>query len=122
AEVGTWCGALVDGVVAPPDRRSGTVIPWLEEPAVLRQVRVGACGKVKTTGPPLPAVHLRDAHLDPPSARVRVVRGIDPAHPLPARHRGDLVPQVLDLRLGSHQSCRKILVHARLTPHISQLM
>ena len=33
-------------------------------------------------------------------ARVRVLRGVDPAHPFPARHRGGLVPQVLDLLRG----------------------
>src|SRR6266566_9577860 len=99
-----------------PDRRSGAVVHWLEEPAVLRQVRVGACGEVETAGPSLSALHLRDAHVDPSSARVRVLRGVDPTHPFPTRHRGDLVPQVLDLLRGSCQSCRKILGHARLWP------
>ena len=89
---------------------------WLEEPAVLRQVRVGACGEVETAGPSLPALHLRDAHVDPSSARVRVLRGVDPTNPFPARHRRDVVPQVLDLLRGSCQSCRKILWHVRLRP------
>src|SRR6266487_1797853 len=97
------------------------VVPWLEEPAVLRQVRVGARGKVETAGPSLPALHLRDAHVDPSSARVRVLRGVDPTHPFPARHRGDLVPQVLDLLRGSCQSCRKIRGHARLWPILDPL-
>ena len=34
-----------------PDRRSGAVVPCLEEPAVLREVRVGACGEVEPAGP-----------------------------------------------------------------------
>ena len=102
---------LLSGRLPPSmcvDRRSGPVVPWLEKPAVLRQVRVGACGEVETTGPSLPALHLRDADLDPSCARVWVLRGVDPAHPFPARHRGDLFPQVLDLLRGTCQSCRKI--------------
>ena len=104
-----------------PDRRSGAFVSWLEELAVLRQVRVGACGEVETAGPSLPALHLRDAHVDPSSARVRVLRGVDPTHPFPTRHRGDLVPQILDLLRGSCQSCRKILGHARLWPILGRL-
>ena len=50
-----------------------------------------------------------------------VSRGVDPAHPFPARHRGDLIPQVLDLLRGSRQSCRKILGHARLRPVLGHL-
>ena len=60
------------------------------EPAVLRQVRVGACGEVETAGPSLPAVHLRDAHVDP-LTRLRVsgvLRGVDPAHPFPSAPSG----------------------------------
>jgi len=72
---------------APPSRSE------LEEPAVLRQVRVGACGEVKTAGPSLLALHLRNAHVDPSPARVRLLRGVNPTHPFPTRHRGDLVPQ-----------------------------
>ena len=99
----------------------GRSFPWLEEPAVLRQVRVGARGEVETAGPSLAARHLRDAHVDPSAARVSVLRGVDPAHPFPARHRGDLVPQVLDLPRGSSQSGRKILGHARLWPILGHL-
>ena len=77
--------------------------------------------RLKQQGRLFPALHLRDAHLDPSSARVRVVRGVDPAHPFPARHRGDLVPQVLDLLRGSCQSGRKIPGHARLRPFPAHL-
>src|SRR5579862_4611208 len=103
------------------ERRSGAVVPWLEKSAVLRQVRVGACGEIETAGPSFPALHLRDAHLDPSCARVWVLRGVNPAHPFPTRHRGDLVPQVLDLLRGSAQGCRKIPGHARLWPILGHL-
>ncbi len=50
------------------------------------------------------------------SERVGVLRGIHPAHPFPTRHRGDVVPQVLDPLRRRCQGGRKILWNARLRP------
>src|SRR5207237_4246100 len=72
----------------------------LHELAAPGQARVGACGEVETAGPPLPVLHLRDAHLDPSLPRIGIRGRIDPADPLPARHRCDRGPEVLDLVRG----------------------
>jgi hypothetical protein len=101
---------------SPTARLNQGPLVWLEKPAALRQVRIGASGEVETAGPSLPAHQFRNAHVDPSSARVRVLRGLDPAYPFPTRHRGDVAPQVPDLLRGSVQSGRKILRDARLRP------
>src|SRR6185312_16293963 len=69
----------------------------LGELAAPRDVRVGARGQVEAARSALAVVQLVDAHLDPPPSGVRVLRRTQPAHPLPPRHRRDVVPDLLDL-------------------------
>ena len=64
----------------------------LDEPAVLRQVGVGAGRKVEAAGPSLPALHFRDGYVDASFARTRVLGCVDPANPFPARHRRNALP------------------------------
>ncbi len=73
----------------------------LEKPAVSRYVRVGTGGKVETARPSLPAVHLRNADLDPSFARVTVSGRVDPANPFPTRHGRNAFPENLDLLRAS---------------------
>jgi MFS family permease len=57
--------------------------------AVPRQVWVCACREVKATRPSLPQPKLRNTNLNTPVAGLRVLGGIYPVHPFPARHRTD---------------------------------
>src|SRR5215469_4164612 len=71
------------------------------EYAVLRQVWVGACCEIEAAGPSLTRSKFRDTDFDASFAGLKVLGGIDPAHPFPARHRSDVLPQLEDIgRVG----------------------
>ena len=70
--------------------------------------------RLKQQGRRFPLFSFETLHLDPSSACVGVLRRVDPTHPLPTCHRGDLAPQGLDLLRGSDQGCREILGHSWL--------
>ena len=113
--------AALSGLDPARPTASTTCSGDVDELAVLREVRVGARGKVETAGASLPALHLRDGYLDPPLPRIRVLGCIDPANPFPARHGRNLLPEVLDLLRSSCERCRKIRRHVGFRPFFARL-
>src|SRR5438034_3523452 len=122
---GSWCALLVRGVILgslpAPGRKAHSShmpgrSPWNDQLAALRKVGVGACGEVEATRPALPALHLGDADFDPSPTRIGVAGRVDPSDPFPARHRRDVLPQLLDLLRGGSEGRLKILRDLRLRP------
>src|SRR5215472_12111626 len=121
---GSWRGLPVRGVILGSlptgcgARSSHTPggSSRINQLAVLRKVRVGARGQVKTARPALPALHLCDADLDAALARAGIPGRIHPPNPLPARHRRYIVPQFLDLIRRRSEGGPKITWHLWLRP------
>src|ERR1700747_3158377 len=121
---GSWRGLLVRGVIPgslPAGRRARSPhtpgrSSRIDQLPVLRKVRVGARGQVETARPALPALHLRDADLDAALARAGIPGRIHPPNPLPARHRRDVLPQLLDLVRRRSEGGLKITWHLWLRP------
>ncbi len=90
--------------------RASRSLPLLERSGSVHAARL------KQQGLRLPLLHLRDAHLDPSFARVRVAGRVDPANPLPSRHRRDVAPDALDLPRSRIKRRSEIRRHARLGP------
>src|SRR5208337_3228487 len=100
---GSWHGLLVRGVI-------------LGSPPTGRRARSPHTPGGSSRIDQLPALHLRDADFDTALARAGIPGRIHPSNPLPARHRRDVLPQLLDLVRRRSEGGLKITWHLWLRP------
>src|SRR5215470_12579763 len=112
-------GGQLRGETAPIDFGSllegSRSLHVVDEYAVLREVGISARREIEAARPPLTRSKFRDTDFDSSFARLKVLGGVDPAHPLPARHRRNVLPHLGDIG-RVRQSGLEILGHVRLWP------